>query len=40
VDEKQNITTQRLLELNKDVTDAENDALKKRASMSMLNPGH
>jgi polysaccharide biosynthesis transport protein len=31
VDDKQNMTTQRLLELNKDVTDAENDALKKRA---------
>jgi polysaccharide biosynthesis transport protein len=31
VDDKQNMTTQRLMELNKDVTDAENDALKKRA---------
>ena len=31
VDDKQNMTTQRLLELNKDVTDAENDALKRRA---------
>jgi succinoglycan biosynthesis transport protein ExoP len=31
VDDKQNMTTQRLLELNKDVTDAENDTLKKRA---------
>ncbi len=31
VDDKQNMTTQRLLELNKEVTDAENDALKKRA---------
>jgi polysaccharide biosynthesis transport protein len=31
VDDKQNMTTQRLIELNKELTDAENEALKRRA---------
>ena len=31
VDDKQNMTTQRLLDLNKDLTDAESETLKKRA---------
>ena len=39
VDDKQNMTTQRLLDLNKELTDAESDTLKKRALYEFAESG-